>query len=1058
MNLARVRVRGAVAADRIARAGDLRAQLEAIHGPSAIFDEADWASYIGALGMMRIESTDPRLFDNFELDDAQTERIRGLDYASHLIADSRAHTLIKSRARPDQYFLQTFSFHKLYEVLKTFLMEGKTVVRALLPYSYMPPGSATVRTTPTRAYTSVEDLREHFWSDIRARIRFLVTGHRGDEEQNTRDAPKDINSGVTFLDHPAGIEIHTSDILPRGACNKHETSYPVLKGKFSDYRTVNPASDGNNCGLHCLRLANANLPSVKKMRVQSLIPKGPISAPDMVRIGKMYHMSVQVFTDDSNEEDLWDALNTGSVCLYLSGQHYKLISAKTIWYTCPICKRKLRSKEADALKPHECRLATIVNLTNHPNVKVKRIDAAYDIETRGDLSRLTEYDIAMHESGDPVPDPKDKSSSVYVVPQVPTLLCFAFTDKDGNLERRSFLGLDCIDKFLEELVALHKQYVYLDLYAHNGSRFDALFILNAIKNHPEYSKYTEVDDCVIKGTRILAFSFLNHTFKGTENYLEGSLDKLCTSFNIAAALAKKKTCVIDGHEMTTMELCLMMPRWSPKRFVAFMERPANKEYKDNYVDYCMLDCVSLMEVWRKFKTQMLESVIPTVAFPYLEIVFQKSCTLPGAAMRVFKAVHSKKVVNSQGKAMNVRDYWCPTSKNPAVVKLLTDAKLGGISHVAQPGLHIGRISLVDVKSLYPSRMLQCEYPSGPPMEIMGDKECRDFVHAGYLAVIWCADIKLVTNTIAHYPARTKTGLDWGASYIQACAMTSLDILRILRNGGSMRMEWGIGWTNTSNPFIPVIQRATDIKVYQDELKEQKSPDFNPVLREATKLFGNALFGKMLENSKNHKWEEFDNLWEYSQYDPEGKYDVRFCNGHFYIKVPEDQEIYPPLQFGVFILAHSREMMQRYFDMVGRQNIIASETDSIHCHDQFLLGLKTSNDPLYRIGDKYGQMVVEYPGTIAKAFFLGKKCYAYIEMHDPMKDEKFKKRKCKGISTVCLTDDFYWTLYKNRSASVSNMRVFRRHLFTDVKTGVSIEYLRKTVSAGDKLVYREYNLV
>jgi hypothetical protein len=938
---------------------------------------------------------------------------------------------------------------------------GARRVNAFLPVWWAGEWYDHIKQIPLRNYRSERDLREHFWADIRAKLRWLYTGFPGDGDRNTNDNLSLINIGAAFLDNDRGITIYATPRARAGSCNKKADTYPILKGHLSAYRVLNPASMGGNCGLQCLRAANANMPSIKKIKEELNLEKEPgkgLTEEDLVRVGEKYGMKVRVFTDQSNEEHLWESLTSGFTCLYLSNDHYKLVLSKSTFYTCPICKRKLRSKDVDALNSHECSLKRIQTLTSHPNAEVARCDAAYDIETRSDFARANTYNVSLTEeaeNGDAEGKDPDPAADVTVLPQVPTLICLAYKNPAGDTLKKTFFGKDCAKDFIEFLMFLHERYIYLDLYAHNGSRFDALFIMKAIKAHPELHKYANLDDAIIKGTRILSFKFLNHTFRGTENYLEGSLAKLCDSFKIKDAKLKEIT--INGEVWNTMDLCLMNPEMDPEQFIDFLELPENAEYKDAYIEYCLYDCFSLLEVWTKFKEQMLGAVIPTRRFPYLEQVFTRSATLPGTIMKVFKAVHSKQVTippktpEGKEKRWYTKTYWCPTNQNKSVVKLISDAKLGGISHVAQPGLHIGEISLVDVKSLYPSVMLNCQYPDGAPIELFGDKDCRSFVSLGNMAIIRCSIVRMKTDCIADYPARTSNGLNWAASEIVDGALTSIDILRILRHGGDVVMDWGIGWTTSGNPFVPVISEATKIKVLQDEYKAAKDPRYNPVLREATKLSGNALFGKMLESSRNHSWKEFESFFDYSEFDPEGRYEVHQSNERFYIKVPDEQEIYPPLQFGVFILAHSRDVMQTYFDMVGRQNVIASETDSIHCYDKYLLRLRESNDPLYRIGDKYGNMVIEYNGTITKAMFLAKKCYVYLEV----KPGAEKKKRCKGIATSCLTDDFYYSLYQTGKAQVDNMKLFRRNLFSDVATGVTIEYITKVVKQGLDVTYNEY---
>lgn len=1056
-------------------------------------------------------------------DRAQLERnLSHLEYRSHLnrregrrvpsgysINIPMDITSAANRARGESHTrLYASSFRTLYDSLASELASGATSVNAFLPY-FVDEGGAEndyVHRAPLRNYSSLEELTEHFWDDVRDRIQFLYTG-MGGEDFSSDNGGNPMFTGVSFLDNKHGIEIY-SHRSPRrlGSCNTNKTSEPKLPKPYDTFRVRNVSSSANNCGLACLREVNANMPTYLRIRNLFKIGKGPISADMLITIGAFYGMRVLIFSHGNDPELMYNCLSDGTTCLWYDEDengvgHYKLILCSFKYVRCQKCFQDMRLGDSNK-HTHKCNLRNIKKLTSHPNSKAKRCIAFYDIETRGNISEVMEYDLSSVAPKDCIPTKED--GTAYVIPSVPCLICFVYQPEHGPPEEFTFFGLDCMTHFVQKLMDLHSKNIYLDLYAHNGSRFDAMFVINAIKKNPSFYEFMDLEDAIIKGSRVVGFKFLNHVFRDTGAYIEGSLEKICSNFKVE--IAKLKSIKVMNpesgieEEIDTMDLCLMKPHLGPQEWCNFLLEPHNKPLYDAYLKYCMYDCKSLMAVWQKFTQSMFSGVIPVEKYPKLLKVFEKAFTLPGTIMSVFKAVFSAsldeadyrelevkgtryfqdiyqreepvdtghywgkgkkpRIMPKYSQKKRVRFYWCPNREHERwIPTLLEDSKLGGISHVAKPGLHRGKLAVIDVKSLYASVMLGCQYPQGAPIILWDHRECMDFIMKGppNMGVFRVKKAIMKTNCIAPFPARTPNGLDWSATEIEWGALTCMDIRRIIRQGGEVEILQGLGWTKTWNPFVDVIGEVTRIKCEQDKYKEAGDPRYNPTLREAAKLTANSLFGKMLETLMNEKWIEFDNYHAYANFDPECKYMLRHCNGKMYLKHKSDPDEYPPIQLGVFILAWSRERMQNYFDIVGRHNVIASETDSIHCQVGALTELKQSVDPIYRIGEEYGQMVIDYDGNISEAMFLGKKCYVYLKIDGPMgEDKKNYKKRCKGVSTKCLTPEFYWTLYNNGSSTAKNMKVFKRALFTETNTGVSITFIDKTLRRDSKIIYREYN--
>jgi hypothetical protein len=281
------------------------------------------------------------------------------------------------------------------------------------------------------------------------------------------------------------------------------------------------------------------------------------------------------------------------------------------------------------------------------------------------------------------------------------------------------------------------------------------------------------------------------------------------------------------------------------------------------------------------------------------------------------------------------------------------------------------------------------------------------------------------------------------------------------SGQSLEIVKGLIWRESYNPFVAVLSDITNMKKQQDIYKTERPDLYNCSLRECCKLLGNSLYGKTMERCALSKWHEFATLADYLAMTPIEQdklvQPVHYCNNSLYVKTPEQRQKEAPLQFGVFVLAHTRDLMQRYFDIIGRENIIATETDSIYCSQKSLQPLLVSQDPLFCIGTDLGQMVIEMD-NITEAFFLGKKCYSVR-----IGKNKYKHR-LKGVPGKFLNWSAYRRLFLQWEVTFpyvcdspdgesstepqgdDAMVQFQRNLFSAASSGVKLKKLWKTVVA------------
>ena len=735
-----------------------------------------------------------------------------------------------------------------------------------------------------------------------------------------------------------------------------------------------PSNTHNNCGL--VALAGAyKLQKVKYAKLKrsvNLDKDAKVSASNLLTIANSLNLNPVIIDEEGIEISTNKRLNLHEITepiIMLADSHYY------IWIS-------YASKNSPDRKPKK-----------DFNKKVKRNLLTFDIEVRNDLQNYKYFD----KTGD------------YFYKQIPTLLSYT-TSKD---KPQYFYGPRCITEFIDFLCAEADKGVFYTVIGHNASAFDLYFLYNKIVNNDSYRKYMETDGygcingCLIKGSRILKMIFANHVFIDSYNYLAKPLDKLCKDFRVTEA--KTKGYQINGKYMTSMEICLCRPDLTASLWVKWLD--TQEEMKAAYIDYCNHDVTSLYEIWDSF-SGIMKGMIDKIGSKYIHCPnINSKPTAPSFAFDLFK----------QFNRLNFKQNLIQ-SPDEELFKCLKDTIIGGISHVAQPGHHKEFLSLIDVVSLYPTAMLRYEYPAGPA------EKTDEYYGLKYHGIYKIKITKLSNKIIHDFPFKTSEGrLEWTTEGIQKELnseegfirwVTNIDIERFTEAGGEFEVQTGYIWRLSIRPFEKFVQVFMKMKKEQDVLKKAKSEDYNNAVREASKLLLNSLFGKTLQAADSFDYIDVTDIDDINEV-TEGQ--MIYTNNNLMIKKLTDTER-TPIQLGVFILAYARHIMHSYFKIVGYENVVATETDSIYVKPEFINVLKTSvlsdsllKDPIYTVGKDFGNMDIEN-AYLKNSYFLGKKIY-YTEYSN-----------AKG-HTLYKTED---ESKEGRIIRQTNSFVFRQYSYIDGK--------------------------
>lgn len=893
---------------------------------------------------------------------------------------------------------------------------------------------------PRKLYEELERARVHYntFGEIRKDSwgEFFVDGS---QIENAWDMISHFDIAVVFSPNTGG-------------CNKRNG---VTRTVVNDMVLMSFPSRDNNCALACIRqmlgddefLQRINKHREKAIGIDKVYKtlraavgiKGPMS-PDQVKAVCQY---LECWEDGL----IYEGEVGEKTRLALHAGHWFMFAGMDGFRQCR-CGRWVRESS-----DHRCNAARLQFFQHEiANNECGFGTITFDLETRNDLNHKK---VAWtHDANGEV---VHRSEFFY---QVPTEISWY----DGR-DVTNHIGLDCVDRFLEYLNDESREGRFKVLKSHNGSRFDNAFILARILERD--SEYDTARNVLIKGTQILSIKWKGHIFLDTMKHLAFSLEKLCKDFKVETA--KIKEVVVDGRVMGSMDLCLMRKHLGPQEFIDSL----SEDERRAYIAYCNADVVSLYQVDQKYQATLRDAFrkINRVSLQDWDLAtydqavaendkealdamkwklavkesdiekLQMSVTAPGMMYSLSKIINRRHILTKDEKK-NIKkkktgNWWTPDKESFDFIK---KCKIGGISHVQHPGFHKGPIAGIDVVSLYPATFIHGSFPRGAP------EKTNTWVK-GHLGLYTIRNVKSPGLPIGAIPLRKENGsLDWSAQEIPEAHVTSCDLITMTELGYTFEVVEGLYWKESWNPFREMISVFKDIKMEQDRLKGTE--DYNNALREVAKLCQNAFFGKLLETCNSYEYKVLTQAEVAAvEWDAEAGEELRFQNGRFILKRVADKAPCP-VQFGVFVLGQSRRIMQRYFNLVGRENVIASETDSIYLKTEKLGPLYASTQPLLRISKEYGDMEVEMK-NITDAYFLEKKLYC-IET-----DDGSYKYAFKGVPKRHLTPDVYKELYEKRKVEFRDILMFKRILFdSNTAPGIAVGTIMKTVVASRE--YKEYH--
>jgi DNA polymerase type B, organellar and viral len=356
-----------------------------------------------------------------------------------------------------------------------------------------------------------------------------------------------------------------------------------------------------------------------------------------------------------------------------------------------------------------------------------------------------------------------------------------------------------------------KEYDNYQVYIHNMSRFDAIFLLKILVNLGECKP-------IIHNDEIISITFMLNgyvvTFKDSLKILIKSLRDLGHSFNVDI---QKSIFPYNFVNENNLDYIGPIPDFkyfdgiSSLDYNCYIENYNIWNLKEESIRYCEIDCVSLYQIIVKFNELIFEKfkinihkypTLSSLAFAIYRTLFMINNSIPQLSGQIANDIR-------QGYTGGAVDMYIPIP--PEGVKLYG----------------------YDVNSLYPYTMKEFDMPVGNPVLFKGDIRDGDLNAFGFFYY------KIETpNNLEHPIIQTHVKTDSGIRTIAPLGswydiLFSKEIDNAIKYGYKFEVLWGYKFER-KNIFKDYVDT-----LYQLRLKYPKTDPLNYI----AKLLMNSLYGR-----------------------------------------------------------------------------------------------------------------------------------------------------------------------------------------------------------------------
>ena len=791
------------------------------------------------------------------------------------------------------------------------------------------------------------------------------------------------------------------ELLPvDGGCNYHGKEHITKETPFYKLSLYNPITGGNNnCAFKILERLSEKKLNYGELRKQYGLGTGDRIPTDV--FNKIYRTlglsKVLIFID----ETFGDEMNKNYEYIFMADNHYYHVEG--------------------------------AEYKTYKDKHTKRGMLYWDIETRP-----TERYVTVG------------NTKSYILKD--TILCAYYKRYKGEYESITFRtgSTSSCRQFLDWLTKEANEGHYYNCIAHNGSRFDVYFLISYLSQQEQLHTETQ-----LRGYSIIGMQYKSHLFKDSCCFLTASLDSLCRAFKVKQA--KLTEFEYNGQKLTNKNMCFYKPELGFDEFMALQEK--EPEYWKLYEEYCLFDCIGLMNVWSSFKEQY-DALMDTV-FKYKPelkrfVDLMGTNTIGSLSKKILENTCKEKF-GDKGKFGNTKAYkkyldFVKSEKkvDAEKVEFINKFKRGGISHSNQPGKHNHALISYDIASQYPASMMYMNIPCG---ESKWTETYNQMTHGFYHLKNLVFDCKHKFKPIAS--KNDKDVLVWDNDGIDEVYLDSFMIKYLKEHYGLKSFDVVKGLVSMSyiqgkEIFGDYVDTLYNEKKLQDKYKSDNDERYNPALRECIKLFLNSLSGKLVEDPSRYF------KLKYVNEDQKLK-----LNGIDAVKVEDEDKYNIWVNAGVMVYSYSKRLLFEYVRCLpnNSDDVIHIETDSIYFNKKhqhaFVENVKKYVSPKLnhypiKIGADLGNVKVE-KDTTDVSYFLGKKFYCIGDLYK-IKGIPLKTIDEYGNDVELVNTELYESIYNGKSV-VKEFYTMKKALFAE-NTYISSHKMSRTVKPC--MEYKEWN--
>jgi hypothetical protein len=511
---------------------------------------------------------------------------------------------------------------------------------------------------------------------------------------------------------------------------------------------------------------------------------------------------------------------------------------------------------------------------------------------------------------------------------IPYALSFSLVDlknyKSRKPEMITIKNYDNIfNEFFERMICICKELELkkIQVFAHNGSRFDNIFVKSAT-NAKIYSS-------IIVGTNNKKIIFEKQSSDGDKIFFEFK-DTLPFVLSTLKKALKDYKCQIQKKELDIANYTFEM-----------------YQNRTDWIEYLEYDVKGLAELSMRINDSLMD---------YGESI----TTCLGAPSFAWKLMR-KLCYNS--------DYfYCP--KSPSLKKFMRQACYGGRilqwKKLFDPKTQSKMICL-DFNSLYPSAMHKFSYPVGmaepivkPDGPIDDIKNFKDYLFSPEYPH-YIIEVTFDAGNIRYpiHPYKTEKRNLIYKSGVFTGVYNDVDVREMIRDGYKVvNIKDGIYWQQSEKIFTHLIKTLYELRKIQKQNNDEREY--------TTKIILNSIFGKFMECIKTVSSYNKPKHEEYIIRE------TKLKNGQteYITKMVHDMDN-NPVYIGGYIMSYARKLMNEYIDMIGRDKIYYSDTDSLY--------IELSDMKNIKLGEDLGEMKNDYGDGkyITEAYFLDLKRYLLI---------------------------------------------------------------------------------